>query len=162
MLKSLNDEDRKASDTSQRLRNMCQSMSISALQAGASNGVHAMLILATAANGLVHALAKATNRDSEIDTAEAPLNEVETLFAALLAYRVGTAEVEPGKCMSEFSPLVIFQAMKDVEKLIGQEPDGHLNQTMCRVARQSAADPAVVAQVGRERAAAWGGSQALN
>lgn len=153
------DDDKRAGDVARQLHSMLQKVSMSALEAGAKNRVHAILILAQAASGMLHMLARTVMPDEDADE---PINSTATLFAALLAYQTAPAEREKGIVMAEYSPLVVFDALKDVEKLIGQRPDDKLEEMMCKVARECAADPAMVAAIGRERSVLERGSATLN
>jgi len=141
--------DKNAANVARKLHGMVQELSMSAVHAEAENSVHALIILSQAACGLIHLLAKISMGEEGKGN---PINSTATLFAALLAYHTAPCEVEPGKIVAEFSPLVIFDALKDAEKLSGgQRPDSLLDPIMCQVARDCAANPAMAAQINRER-----------
>jgi len=157
--RKLTDGDRNASATARKLHSMVQSLCISCVQAEAESRVHALLILAQAANGLLHTLARVVMPNEEQDS---PISSTATLFSALLAYHTAPCETEVGKVQAEFSPLVLFDALKDIERLSGQRPDERLDGDICRVARETAANPAMVAQINRERSVAHRKGAALN
>lgn len=151
--------DEKASDIARQLHSMVQQLSASAVHSGAENHVHVLLILAQAANGLLHLLARAS---MPIEEEKDPVSSTAALFAALLAYHTAPCEYEHGRVQAEFSPLVIFDALRDTEKMSGQQPDERLHPNMCRVARESAADPAIVAQINKARSRVMVGDATLN
>lgn len=156
----ITDSDRKAVEAARQLHAIVQKVSISAIHSEADTRVHAIIMLAQAANGILHLLAMAAKSgDVSKDT---PVKSAEVLFSALLAYHTAPYEDERGKVLAEFSPLVVFDALKDFERLTGEQPDEHLNEVMCRVARESATDPAVCAQINKGRAEAHRGSATLN
>lgn len=141
--------DKEAAKIARQLHEIVQKVSISAVDAGAQNHVHCMIILAQAANGLLHLLARAAMRDEDKDV---PIHSTATLFAALLAYQTAPCEHTVGNVHAEFSPLIVFDALKDMEKLTGQRPDDLLVDGLCRVARECAADPAMVNAIQQGRA----------
>ncbi len=157
--RTLTEADKLAGDTARQLHSMVQKVCISAVQARSENNAHTLLMLAQAASGILHLLARIAMRDEDANN---PVHSTATLFAALLAYQTAPCEKEVGVVQAEFSPLVIFDTLKDMEKLTGQRPDDRLDEQMCRVSRECAADPAIIAQIERERAATERGSSALN
>jgi len=124
----------------------------------AENMVQAIVIASHAAVASIHTLAKIVGRDST----EKPLTSTQVLFAALLAYHASPYETEKGHSTSEFSPVILNDALKDFEKLTGRQPDEELEQVMCEVCREFAADPAKVAALAAEKARALGQVRTLN
>lgn len=150
---SLNDrpvdeDDAKAGKVARQLHQTLQAVCGAAINAGATNHVHALLILAQAANGVLAMLARAT---MPLDEEDDPISSTATLFAALMAYHTAPCETQKGETTAEFSPLIIYNALKDVEKLSGQRPDERLHEAMCRVARECAADPRMIAKIAQAR-----------
>lgn len=112
------------------------------------NMVQAIVVASHAAVAGIYVLAKIVGRDS----GERPLTSTQVLFAALLAYHSSPYEVERGHAISEFSPLILTDALKDFEKLTGRQPDDELVQVMCETCREFAANPAKVAEMNAEKA----------
>lgn len=142
--------DHNAGEVARKLHSMVQAISVSAVHSTAENRVHAMLIFAQAANGLLHLLARTIMPEN---TEKDPITPTATLVAALMAYHTAPFEHEVGHVQAEFSPLVVFEALKDAERLSGQQPDDRLEKTMCKVARECAADPVMIAQINSARSA---------
>lgn len=144
----LDSADVRAAEAAKKLHSMVQRLSGMCLNAEAENHVHGLLILAQAANGLLHLLARIS---MPTDESNQPVSSTAVLFAALMAYHTAPCEVTLGTIQGEFSPLVIFDAIKDVERLIGQSPDSRLHKGMCKVARECAADPSMLDQINKAR-----------
>lgn len=148
--RSISAADREAGQTATELHTLVQKLCMSALTSNAKNRVHCLMILSQAANGVLHLLARSLMRAEDSKT---PIHSTATLTAALMAYQVAPCEVSFGEVRAEFSPLVIFEAIKDFEKLTGNRPDDLLEDQMCRVARECAADPTILAAIEQGRAA---------
>lgn len=127
---------------------VCQASSLAIRQVN-DNKVHGIIVAMHAGVAAVHMLAKMAAGYSHKDDA---LTSTQVLFAALLAYHSAPYEIEVGKSCSEYSPLIIAEALKDFEKLTGCQPDDELDEQMCRVCRKFAADPAGVAEINSQRA----------
>lgn len=153
------ESDKNAGEAAKKLHDLLQKISIAYLNSEAENKVHAMIILSQAAASILHLLARAVMREED---EEAPIHSTATLFAALMAYQTAPCEVERGTVRAEFSPLVIFDTLKDIEKLTGQRPDDRLDPMMCETSRCCAANPAIVAQIGRERTVLERAGRTLN
>lgn len=154
------DDDKNAELAARNLRSILQSISASCINEAAKNPVHALLILTQAANGLLHLLARQVMRDG--DNQSTPISATATMFAALASYQVAPCEDGSGHLVCEFSPLVLFDVLKSMEKLNGKTPDDALDETMCRVARECGNDPAVVAFINSQRANTMRGGATLN
>jgi hypothetical protein len=124
----------------------------------AENMVQAIVIASHAAVASIHVLAKIVGRDS----GDKPLTSTQVLFAALLAYHASPYEISLGHSTSEFSPIILNDALKDFEKLTGRQPDEELEQVMCETCREFASDPAKVAQINAEKAKAMSQVRTLN
>lgn len=157
--REVTDADIRAGDTARQLHSMLQTIATSAVESGAENRVHAILILAQAANGLVHMLARTVMPDAE---SKDPISSTATLFAALLAYHTAPCEHTVGNVRAEYSPLIIYDALKDVERLSGQQPDERLNEQMCRVARKCASDPEMIRAINKGRSVVLRDGSPLN
>lgn len=155
----IDDDDKRAGQVAREVHGLVQMLCGQAVQSAATNHIHVLLILAQAANSILQLLARASMPDKDDNL---PTNSTATLFASLLAYHVGPCEIEKGHLVAEFSPLTIFDALKDVEKLSGQRPDDRLVPNMCKVARECAADPAMIAKIAKERSVLHRGDATLN
>lgn len=155
----IDEDDKRAGQVAREVHGLVQMLCGQAVQSAATNHAHVMLILAQAANSILQMLARASMPSEDNNL---PTNSTAMLFASLLAYHVGPCETEKGRLVAEFSPLIIFDALKDVEKLSGQRPDDRLIPTMCKVARECAADPAMIAKIAKERSVVHRGGATLN
>ena len=142
--------DNRAVDTGSQLHRLISSSVCAGVNSSAENSAHAMLICGMASVAALHQLAQAV---SPIDRGDVPLTSTSVLFAAFLAYRMAPLEYEKGRVQSEFSPIVLAEALKDFERFTGQKPDELLNEQMCRVCRKLAADPKMIAAIEAEKAA---------
>lgn len=112
------------------------------------NMVQGIIVASHAAVAGIHVLAKIVGRD----TGDRPLTATQVLFAALLAYHSSPNETEKGRSTSEFSPIILTDALRDFEKITGRRPDEELEQVMCETCREFITDPVKVAAMQAERA----------
>lgn len=154
------DGDEQAGNIARKLHAAISGLTMEAVMCGSKNAVQALMIGTLASSAALHVVAKiAGPQDSE----NQPLTSTAVLFSALLAYHSAPCEIgKSGRVDSEFSPLVIFDALKDFEKLTGRKPDDDLLTPMCEAAREFASNSDSIARLAMEKAAVFGGSGAIN
>lgn len=149
----LAEQMRREGDIGVKLHDVISNLTMQAL-AQTSNKVIGIVVALQGCAASVHTLGHLVANKKGPQGVDAPLTPTQTLFAALLSYHAAPFEDEFGHSISEYSPLIVANALTDFEKLTGRRPDEELDEQMCRVCRGFASDPKNVTKMAAVRAEA--------